>query len=164
MADDILYGLGGDDVLIGNEGADQFRLASWTGIDDIIDFTSGEDVIGLNRIEFQNTTASFDGQVLDSEDYVENIMALSNMSRAEDKKLVELHSAASSTQISLTDTSAAVEAYVLVFNLTSGEGELWYDQDWSTSDDRFHAATLSNVQDPLDLVGFSNTDFVEYLF
>ncbi|WP_367274494.1 calcium-binding protein, partial [uncultured Maritalea sp.] len=50
--DDILYGLGGDDILTGNDGADQFRFTNWSGTDEIIDFVSDEDVIGLNRIDF----------------------------------------------------------------------------------------------------------------
>ena len=164
QGDDVFYGLGGDDVLIGNDGADQFRFTNWEGTDEIIDFTNGEDVIGLRRMDLQDTTPTSEGTTVSAEDYVENIQSISQISTAEDGRIVELQTAQSETQIEETTLQSEVEAYLMVFNATTGKGELWYDADWSTTDDRSHTATFDNVDTLADLVGFSNTDFVEYLF
>jgi len=65
--DDFLSGLGGNDklvgkngadLLIGGDGADQFRyLGGETGIDRILDFTSGTDKIALNGAFYSHTVA-----------------------------------------------------------------------------------------------------------
>jgi serralysin len=65
IADDQLNGMGGDDILIGRSGADllqggagadQFRFAGdETGLDRILDFTSGADKIALSSTGFVRT-------------------------------------------------------------------------------------------------------------
>ena len=160
--DDIIYGLGGNDMLTGNDGADQFRFSNWSGTDEIIDFVSDEDMIGLNRADFANTTASSDGAVLSTDDYVENLQSIANMSTAESDTVVELQMGASQTQIE-TSTGSATDAYLMVFNTTSGKGELWFDTDWS-NDGRQHVATFDDIDSLVELTGFTNNDFVEYLF
>lgn len=161
--DDILYGLGGDDMLTGNDGADQFRFTNWSGTDEIIDFTSGEDVIGLNRIDFNNTTATQEGAVLSTDDYIENLQAISSIGSGEDGTVIEMQISLSQSQIESSTGSSVASAYMLVFNSTTQKGELWFDSDWST-DDRQHVATFDDVDSLVELQGFSNTDFVEYLF
>ena len=161
--DDIIYGLGGNDVLTGNGGEDQFRFSDWSGTDNILDFTSGEDKIGLQRVDFGNTNASDEGTVLSSDDYVENLQNIANMTNAESNTVVELQLAASQTQIEDT-TAGAQDAYLLVFNSTTGRGELWFDADWSTDSGRSHTASFNDVTSLADLIGFSRTDFVEYEF
>ena len=160
---DILYGLGGNDVLTGNNGADQFRFSDWNGTDKIQDFASGVDKVGLNRFDFGNTNGSSSGATLNSSDYVQNLQVIANISNAENHRLVELQSGASSNQITQT-TTAAVEAYVLVFNQTTGKGELWYDNDWSTTSSRSQTAEFTNITELAQLTGLTNTDFVEYTF
>ena len=160
---DILYGLGGNDVLTGNNGADQFRFSDWNGTDKIQDFASGVDKVGLNRFDFSNTNGSSSGATLNSSDYVQNLQVIANISNAENHRLVELQSGASSNQITQT-TTAAVEAYVLVFNQTTGKGALWYDNDWSTTSSRSQTAEFTNITELAQLTGLTNTDFVEYTF
>jgi len=160
---DILYGLGGNDVLTGNNGTDQFRFSDWNGTDKIQDFASGVDKVGLNRFDFGNTNESSSGTTLNSSDYVQNLQVIANISNAENHRVVELQSGASSNQITQT-TTAAVEAYVLVFNQTTGKGELWYDNDWSTTSSRSQTAEFTNITELAQLTGLTNTDFVEYTF
>lgn len=160
---DIIYGLGGNDVLTGNGGNDQFRLSDWSGTDTIKDFTSGQDKIGLQEVDFQNTTASSTGQTLASADYVENLQNIGSMSNSENQTLVELQLAASQSQIE-SSTAETSDAYLLVFNSTSNEAELWYDANWNTTSGREHAATIEGIDSVSDLVGLSRTDFVEYTF
>lgn len=162
--DDIIYGLSGDDVLTGNDGDDQFRISNFSGTDELQDFTSGDDKVGLNQVDFGNTTATEEGAILNSEDYVENLQGIANMTGAEDEKLVELQTAASQTQIEDTTTNTSLEAYVMVYNSTTEQGELWFDDDWADTNNRDHVATFDDVTSLTELTGFSNTDFVEYLF
>jgi hypothetical protein len=161
---DIFYGLGGNDSLTGNGGADQFRFSDWNNATaKIQDFESGVDKVGLQRVDFQNTTASQGGTVLSSLDYVSNLSAVANMSNAESQTIVELQSGATATQITQT-TNTAQDAYLLVFNLGTGKGELWYDDDWSTTSSRSQTAEFTNITSLVELTGLSNADFVEYSF
>jgi hypothetical protein len=86
------------------------------------------------------------------------------MSSSEDKKLVELQTSVSGTQIASQTSSSAAEAYVLVHNSTTNKAEIWYDSDWSGTGNRSHILTLDNIVDLSGLIGMSNTDFVEYSF
>lgn len=158
---DIMYGLGGTDVLTGNDGMDQFRFVGATGPDRITDFTNGTDKIGSNEVNFGNTTATSAGAVLNTADYVDNRNGITDIGAADDDKVIELQSALSTAQIQ-NDTGATIEAYVLVFNSTTGRGELWHDNDWATTANRDHVATFDNVVNLTGVTGFSNTDFVEF--
>jgi len=159
---DIIYGLGGDDELTGGGGADQFRYVGSNGTDTILDFVVGEDKIGLKEFDFENTEETFAGTPLASADYVDNRNGITEIGNADDLKVIELQQAFSSDQIQ-DDTGADVEAYVLVFNSTTGKGELWYDNNWSTGGDRDQILTFDNVEDLVGVQGFSNTDFVEFV-
>ncbi|MTI43571.1 uncharacterized protein DUF4214 [Roseibium hamelinense] len=160
-AADIIYGLGGDDTLTGNGGADQFRFVGFNATDRITDFSNGEDKVGSNVIDFGNTTATTAGATLNAADYVDNRAAITAIGSADGNKVIELQGASSTTQVQ-TDTGAAVEAYVLVFNSTTGRGELWYDSDWSNTG-RTQVATFDTITDLAGVTGFSNTDFVEFV-
>lgn len=159
--DDIFYSLGGNDVLTGNGGMDQFRYDDWSGTDQITDFTAGEDKIGFASGSFGNTDATEDGTVLATDDYIENLSNVASMTGAESSKLVELQLAASQTQIEDTTTNAT-NTYLLVFNSTSGEAEIWYDVNWDTTSAREHVLTIDGIDSVEQLIGLSNTDFVEY--
>lgn len=166
--DDIIYGLGGFDRLTGNDGADQFRLAEfYNKPDTITDFVKGTDKVGLNEFDFANTTgtdaAKAAGVPLSILDYVENRSGITSIGSADAKKVIELQASLSGSQIA-ADSGAAVEAYVLVHNTTSGKAELWYDSNWSDATNRKHIVTFENVTDLVGVQGFSNADFVEYQF
>ena len=161
--DDIIYGMGGDNVLTGNGGEDQFRFSDFNNASNITDFDAGDDKIGLERIDFDNTNASSAGAVLDTDDYIENVQSISNLSNAESEKVVELQSALSANQIT-TSTGGATNAYIVVFNTTTNKGELWFDSDWSDAGNRTQTAEFTTITELADLVGLSNTNFVEYTF
>ena len=162
---DIIYGMSGSNTLTGNGDTDQFRLASYNRhVDTITDFEKSVDKVGLNQFDFSSTTATQAGAVLSTNDYIENINTVSGISGAEDKKLVELQSSLSATQITGQTSTASAEAFVLVHNTTSGKAELWYDSDWSTTANRDQVISFDNIVGLTGVTEFSNTDFVEYSF
>ena len=161
---DIIYGLGGADTLTGNGGADQFRLAKfYNATDTITDFVKGTDKVGLNQFNFANTTATQAGAALSTTDYVENRAGITSIGAADALKVIELQTSLTGGQIA-ADNGAAVEAYVLVHNTTSGKAELWHDNNWSDAANRSQIVTYDNVVDLAGVQGFSNTDFVEYTY
>jgi hypothetical protein len=159
---DIIYGLGGNDTLTGNGGSDQFRMVGSSGTDIIKDFATGMDKIGFNNLDFSNTTATSAGATLSTQDYVDNRASINAIGAGDDKKVIELQSALSTTQIQ-TDTGGTAAAYVLVFNSTKNKGELWFDTNWSDSNSRSQVATFDNITSLAELTGFKNTDFVEFI-
>jgi hypothetical protein len=159
---DIIYGLGGNDTLTGNGGSDQFRMVGSSGTDIIKDFATGMDKIGFNNLDFSNTTATSAGATLSTQDYVDNRASINAIGAGDDKKVIELQSALSTTQIQ-TDTGGTAAAYVLVFNSTKNKGELWFDTNWSDSNSRSQVATFDNITSLAELTGFKSTDFVEFI-
>ncbi|MFC6640135.1 hypothetical protein [Sulfitobacter sediminilitoris] len=155
--------MGGDNVLTGNDGADQFRFSNFNGTSDITDFNTAEDRVGLQRIDFGNTNENSAGAVLDTDDYIENVQSIGALSSGEDNTVVELQTGASTSQIT-SSTGNASNAYLLVFNTTTGKGELWFDSDWSNTTSRTQTAEFTNITELADLIGLSNTNFVEYVF
>lgn len=163
-AADIIYGLGGADVLTGNGGADQFRHANFTNaVDRITDFTVGTDKIGLNVINFGNTTATQAGATLNTADYITNVSSITTIGGGAANTVIELQTSQSTSDMT-NNTGSAVAAYVLVHNSTTGKGELWYDADWSTTASRSQLLTFDNVTSLTGIQAFSNTDFVEYSY
>jgi hypothetical protein len=161
---DIIYGLGGADRLTGNGGADQFRLAKfYNATDTITDFIKGTDKVGLNEFDFSATTATSAGAPLLVADYVDNRTGITSIGNADAKKVIELQASLDSGQIQ-SDNGAAVEAYVLVHNTTTGKAELWYDSNWSNGGSRSHIITFENIVDLAGVKGFTSSDFVEYAF
>ncbi len=158
---DIIYGLSGNDTLTGNGGSGSVQWWVRTAQTSSRIFSKGTDKIGFNDVDFSNTAATSAGATLSALDYVANRSEITSIGAADDKKVIELQTALSTSQIQ-TDVGAAVEAYVLVFNSTTNKGELWFDDDWSDAG-RSHVATFDNVTDIVGLVGFQNTDFVEFI-
>ncbi len=161
---DIIYGLGGADVLTGNGGADQFRHAHYNNsVDRITDFTVGTDKIGLNQIDFGNTTATQAGATLSTADYITNVSSITTIGGGAANTVIELQTSQSTSDMT-NNTGSAVAAYVLVHNSTTGRGEIWYDADWSTTANRDQLYTFDTVTSLAGIQAFSNTDFVEYSF
>jgi Ca2+-binding RTX toxin-like protein len=72
---DTITGNGGGDTMIGGGGADHFRFNAKTdGIDTIVDFTSGVDVLDFSRLAFGNHLAAGHGNTgtLDASHFAAN--------------------------------------------------------------------------------------------
>jgi hypothetical protein len=161
---DIIYGQNGADTLTGNNGADQFRLSNYNNsVDKITDFSKGTDKIGLSQFDFGNTTATSSGATLATTDYIENRLGITTIGSADANKVIELQASLSGSQIA-ADNGAAIEAFILVHNSTTGKAELWYDNDWSTSSNRDQVITFDNIVDLAGVQSFSSSDFVEFTY
>ena len=58
----MLFGLSGDDYLVGGKGADKFRLWRSSGIDTIADFKQGEDkLLVRSRAPFADIISQWNG-------------------------------------------------------------------------------------------------------
>ncbi|MCA0034814.1 beta strand repeat-containing protein, partial [Mesorhizobium sp. B263B2A] len=165
--DDTICGGAGNDVLIGGTGADQFRLATNTGTDTIKDFVAGTDKIGLldtgstgsGSVNFINTIGTSAGTTLNAGDF--SIRAsISALTAGDSAHVVRIDTAQTSTQITTTTAALAANTYVLVFNATTGHGELWFDTNWNDATGRIQVATLDNITTQGQLTALTSTDFV----
>lgn len=176
---DIIVGGAGADILRGNGGADQFRLTTTGGTDTILDYIDGTDKIAfLDRGNFTNgsvnfsyTTGSAAGANLNSNDFTtrDSITAIQS---SVDNSVVRIDEALSEqqimTQVSGTSGSGgsnhATNNYILVFNSTSGKGEIWFDNDWSDADmsNRVKVAVLDNVTTLTALKNITASDIRVY--
>ncbi|WP_161566003.1 VCBS domain-containing protein [Caenibius tardaugens] len=166
---DILVGGMGNDTLTGGAGADQFRLQSNGGTDIIKDYVDGTDKIGFfdnggntaGSVNFANTTGSAAGTTLNAADLA-TITNVSNMTGSHDQRVLVVQSAQTETQITSASISGANNNYVIVYNSTSGRGEIWFDADWGTTADRVKVATLDNVTTVGGVTAITNADIVVY--
>lgn len=156
---DTLFGGAGVDTMTGGEGADLFVYsASTEGTDVITDFTAGTDKFAIADAII-NPVATANGDAYAAGDYVATHDAVTDIVVGDSSKLIELQTAQTTTQIS-TGAGGAADALVLVFNSTTGKGELWYDNDWSDAGSRVQLATLDNVTTLTGVTDFTNADFV----
>jgi Ca2+-binding RTX toxin-like protein len=158
---DTLIGGNGDDTFTGGAGADFFRLTLdqlGIALDTITDFATADDRLGL----FNIFGAAADNQILSPANFVE-LLSLTDMTVANsDQKVVEIDTAFTTVAIE-SGSFASVNAYVLIFNSTTGVGELWYDSTWSdNTGDRARIALLSSVTDVTQLASFTNNNFYAY--
>jgi hypothetical protein len=161
---DIIYGQNGADILTGNGGADQFRLSGFDNSTDLIkDFIKGVDKIGLS-FNFSNTRGSQAGATLESTDYVSNRDGITAIGNSDAGKIIELQKGLSGSQIATDSASAAVEAWILVFNTDTQKAELWHDDNWSNATNRDHVVTFENIVNLAGVQGFVATDFVEFIY
>ncbi|WP_169684538.1 type I secretion C-terminal target domain-containing protein, partial [Rhizobium sp. 57MFTsu3.2] len=148
---DIIIGGAGNDILTGGNGADQFRIATNTGMDTITDFlNNGADKIsflrgtGTGAVNFANTTS--DG-ALNSSDYAE----ISNASLSGHNNKVVVSSATfystssvnGGTDIDSFTTNDAKNTYLVIYNSNTGKAEVWFDTDWSNTGGRTQVASLT---------------------
>ena len=164
---DTINGHGGSDTLTGGGGADQFRLQSNGGTDTITDFTKGTDKIGFlggtgtGGVSFDNTTASAAGTTLSSSDF--NIRSsITNISTNDDDNVDVINASQTTFQITGSTGGSATNLYVIVFNSMTGEGEIWYNSNWSNTTGRVQVATLSNITTLAGITAIANTDIVVY--
>ena len=165
---DTLTGGTGDDALAGGAGADQFRLKSNGGTDTVIGYTDNVDKIGFldnnatgaGSVNFVNTTGSAAGTTLAAGDF-QIRTGISNINAVDDTKVLLINATQTTTQIT-SDTGEAVNSYVLIFNSTTGHGEIWFDTDWSNTGSRVQVATLDNITTLAALTAITNTDIVAY--
>ena len=67
---DTIDGQGGDDIIFGDAGDDIFVVAADRGMDVVVDFTIGEDLVGLsgglnfNDLTFSDNTINSNGETL----------------------------------------------------------------------------------------------------
>ena len=72
-----------------------------------------------------------------------------------------INAAQTATEIAAA-TNAATNSYVVVFNSTSGHGEIWFDTDWSSTGSRTQVATLDNITTLAQLTAITASDIVAY--
>jgi len=163
---DIIYGIDGNDELTGNGGADQFRfLANTNGTDTIKDFTIGTDKIGIADavINVAGVAASAAGTQILSTDYEIGRNDISAIVAGDTLKVIELQTALTSAQIAAQVSAGAADAIILVFNSTTGKGEMWYDSTWAdaTADGtRVQLATFDNITSLVGVQAFTVSEFM----
>jgi hypothetical protein len=163
---DIIYGGAGNDELTGNAGADQFRfLTAGDGTDVLKDFTVGTDKVGIIDAitNFAGTTGTAAGATLAATDYEASRNDITGITAGDAAKVIELQTSLTTAQITSQLGAAAANALVLVFNSTTGKGELWHDTDWSDVGTRSQLATFDTIVDLAGVQSFTNTDFVNYV-
>ncbi|WP_352521955.1 MULTISPECIES: type I secretion C-terminal target domain-containing protein, partial [unclassified Mesorhizobium] len=166
---DILIGGVGNDTLTGGTGVDQFRMATNTGMDTIKDFVVGTDKIGLldtgstgtGSVNFVNTTGTSAGNALNVSDFAIRA-SISSLTAGDSAHIVRIDAAQTSAQIAAATAAVAANTYVLVFNSTTGHGELWFDTNWSDATGRTQVATFDNITTITQLTTLTSTDFVVY--
>ena len=174
VGNDILVGGAGNDTLTGGVGgtnADQFRLQTNSGKDTIVDFTDGTDFIGFldtgstgsGSINFGATTGDADGNTLNANDY-NTSASIAAIDNGQTEEVYEISSALTTAQIT-GDTSTDLNTnnvYVVVFNSTTGRGEIWFDNNWNDTANRVQVATLDNFTATAQVTALTASDFVVY--
>ncbi|MGO2991966.1 MAG: hypothetical protein ACTIDY_10865 [Halomonadaceae bacterium] len=160
--DDWIYGLGGDNTLTGGEGADTFVIGfsgSSRGVTTLTDFSVDEgDIIALDSTGLLNFGEEVaDGEALGAERYVTRD-SLADI-EASDMGVIVLQTEATSTDIANTLSDESVSAYVVVFNSDNNVAELWFDADWSDTEDREQVAAVESLDEVADVIGLSESDF-----
>lgn len=163
---DSLTGNAGNDTLIGGAGTDYFAFTANTdGTDVITDFTAGTDRIAIanaiiNPAGTADALLSANGTVFAAGDYEAGRNGVANLVTGDTLKVVELQTSQTSTQIMTgLATGGVTNAVVVVFNSTTGRGEIWYDTDWQDVGARVQLATLDNVTTLTGVTNLANTDF-----
>jgi len=166
--DDILNGGAGTDTLSGGTGADQFRLASTTTTATISDYTDDSDKIAFldtgstsgGSVNFAGLAGTTAGVTLNAANFISRA-SISNVANSDDQVVVRLTNAQDSSQIA-ANTGAAADTYVIVFNSTSGRGEIWFDDNWANGSNRVKVATLNNITTLAGVTAITNSDIVVY--
>lgn len=180
---DTLVGGAGNDTLTGGAGTDQFRLATNTGTDTITDFTiigGSADKIGFfdngnngsGSVNFGATTGSAAGTALNTNDFASytNFAAISPGDDQHVIRLTQGQSEATITSATVSITSGGPfpttnnleNSYVIVFNTTTGRGEIWFDSNWGSTGGRSLVAILPNIASVQELALITASHIVVY--
>ncbi|HET9716230.1 MAG TPA: VCBS domain-containing protein [Pseudolabrys sp.] len=169
---DVLIGRAGNDTLTGGADADQFRLATNSGTDTITDYLQGTDKIGFldtgvndgGSVNFANTNETAAGTPLNSGDFlVRN--SVSSITNDDDNHVIRIDTAQSNSDIKNTTiggSGSPLNNYILVFNSSSGHGEIWFDSNWENTSGRVQIATLTNVTTLAALKAITESDIIVY--
>ena len=158
--DDVFFGGSGDDTLTGGGGNDVFVMSApaSNGTDVIIDFNAGDQIAflqgGATGYTWNASGTSPSGEnfsTLSAADYIYHtgISTGSEKVGTITNNKVAIISSEMTQSLMTTDRSAQnSNAYLVVYNSTSGFGEIWYSANWSlTSGDgvRYKLVTFSNI-------------------
>jgi VCBS repeat-containing protein len=163
---DTLNGQAGNDTLTGNGGADQFRLRTNGGMDTITDYTDNSDKIGLlggavtGGVGFQTVGSSAGTTLLAADFQTRN--TISTINNPDDNSVVVIQNAQTTSDITTSNPGNATNTYAIVFNSTTGKGEIWFDSDWNDVGSRVQVATLNNVTSLAGITAITASDIVVY--
>lgn len=87
---------------------------------------------------------------------------LNDLNADNDGKLIQLQNGITNTDINNFSADENPEAYVLAFNENSGHGELWFDNDWGSTNGREQIAEFSSLDDQAEVTGLDESDFTLY--
>jgi Ca2+-binding RTX toxin-like protein len=163
---DTINGQAGNDTLTGNGGADQFRLRTNSDTDTITDYTDNVDKIGFLKggtggVNF-GTVASSGGTALAGGDF-DTRNTISNINTNDDNHVDVINNSSQTTAQITGDTGGtATNTYAIVFNSTTGKGEIWFDTDWNNTANRVQVATLNNITTLAGVAAITASDIVVY--
>jgi Ca2+-binding RTX toxin-like protein len=160
---DNLTGGRGSDTLTGGNGNDIFRFAITDGIDRITDFSrtgaGNTDQIGLANIFGGTNNATLPGSA-----FLTNTSTITGIQTGSSSKVICLQGSLTNGQITsnLAPSGNANTSYVVVYNSTASRGQLWYDPNWNTTNDRVQLATFDSFTQLSDVASLTASNFFAY--
>jgi hypothetical protein len=168
---DTLVGGSGSDNVTGGDGTDQFRMQTDGGTDLIADYADGTDKIGFldtgstsgGSVNF-NTVGSATGAALVASDFASRT-SITNIQNGDDEAVIVISTAQTTLQITgdvVGGIGSPNNNYVIVFNSSTGHGEVWYDTNWENPANRVQIATLHNITALGGVAAITAADIVVY--
>jgi len=156
---DTLFGGAGNDTLTGGAGNDVFKFTLSTQGTDVITDMSTSDLIHIADAII-DPAATANGDAYDAGDYDTSRDGVADIVVGDTLKVIELQTAQTTTQIVAGIAGGAADAIVLVFNSTTGKGELWYDAGWDTQAGRVQLATFDNITTLAGVTALGASNFI----
>jgi hypothetical protein len=163
---DLIEGGTGVDTITGGAGADQFRFDSVGDTTVVKDFTDGTDFIavrdgtGTGAVQFAGTTGTAGGVVLASTDVA--VHDVTDDSGFDTSHVNIADEGQTTTEINALDIDKDT-AYLMVFNETTGYGELWYDADWDVQSGRTKVAQFESLDAVGEVTSLTSADFYGFI-